>query len=252
MTLRRALTVAVVLLGAAVCVRLGFWQISRLHEKQHLNAQLRSAMANPPRQIEETEVPLEAIRDRPVELHGWYDEAHQLLLTGRSHGGSPGVHIVTPLRLMSGRAVLVDRGWVYAGDAATALPQHWPEPGERTVIGLAEPIHTGGLRFPLRRVPTDTIEVWSARALDSDSLRQRIPYALAPWMVRQLPGDGVPPEPVRETPKPYDEFTHISYAIQWFLFAVIFLFGPPLVLRSRRRRDRGGVSEVEPELYRSN
>ena len=56
--------------------------------------------------------------------------------------------------------------------------------------------------------------------------------------------------PLRAAPRPYDEFMHISYAVQWFLFASIFLFGPLLVMRSRRRR-AGQENEADPELYRS-
>lgn len=247
--LRRVLVPTVLLIGAVVCVRLGFWQISRLHEKQRLNAQQRSALAAPSRRIDHTIVPYEAIRDRRVELHGWYDESHQVLLTGRVEAGSPGVHVVTPLRLGNGRVVLVDRGWLYAADAATALPQRYPEPGLQTVVGLAMPLQSGG-HFPMWRVPIDSIQVWATRALDPDSLAARLPYPVAAWYVRQLPGPGVPAQPLRAAPKPYDEFMHISYAVQWFLFATIFLVGPLVVMRSRRRRV-GREDDADPELYRS-
>lgn len=252
MKLRTVLAVAVVAIGAAVCIRLGVWQLSRLHEKQRLNASMRAALATPPRVIEDVEVPLAAIQDRRVELSGAYDERHQFLLTARTNEGSPGVHVVTPLRLDNGLVALVDRGWLYAGDAATALPQRYPEPGPQVVVGVAMPLETGGTRYPMRRVPIDSIEVWAARALDRDSVERVLPYAVAPWIVRQLPGPGVPAAPRRLPPKPYDEFMHISYAGQWFLFAAILLAGPALVARSRRRRARPGQTEAEPELYRSS
>ena len=73
-----------------------------------------------------------------------------------------------------------------------------------------------------------------------------------PGSCASFPAPGVPAAPRRLPPKPYDEFMHISYAGQWFLFALILLAGPALVARSRRRRARPGHSEAEPELYRSS
>lgn len=243
---------AVVLLVTAVCVSLGFWQLSRRHEKQRLNRSQAAALAATPLRLASAAVPLDAVRDRRVELTGRFDERRQVVLAGRAHAGSPGVEVVTPLRLTDGSAVLVDRGWLPASDAATAMPQEFPEPGERTVTGLARPIERGAGGAPWRRLAADTLELWSARWLAPDSLAARFPYALAPWFVRQLPGPGVPDRPLRLPPRKLDEFMHLSYAIQWFVFAAILLGGSLVVSRARRRRGAGGISEADPELYRSS
>jgi cytochrome oxidase assembly protein ShyY1 len=86
-------------------------------------------------------------------------------------------------------------------------------------------------------VDRDGLELWSTRTLDADSLKARFPYAIAPWVVRQLPGDGVPAEPVRTAPEPLDDLMHLGYAIQWFLFATILVFGSALVALRRRSGD---------------
>ncbi|MBI5711545.1 MAG: SURF1 family protein [Candidatus Eisenbacteria bacterium] len=249
----RSLAVAAaVLLVAAVCVRLGFWQLSRRHEKQRLNRSQAAALAAAPLRLGSAAAPLDSVRDRRVELTGRFDERRQVVLAGRAHAGSPGVEVVTPLLLADGSAVLVDRGWLYAGDAATARPQQFPEPGERAVTGFARPLERGAGGAPWRRLPADLLELWSARALDPDSLAARFPYALAPWFVRELPGPGVPGRPLRTPPRKLDEFMHLSYAIQWFVFAAILLGGSLAVARARRRRGAGAPSEADPELYRSS
>src|SRR6185436_4180904 len=101
MKLRHVLAAVFVIGMSAVCVRLGFWQISRLHEKQRLNATLRSALAAPPRTVDRA-TPADSAIGRRVAVTGTFDEHRQLVLSGRAHGGAPGVSVVTPLVLPGG------------------------------------------------------------------------------------------------------------------------------------------------------
>ncbi len=236
MKARSLLVLLLMLAVAGTCVRLGFWQLSRWHQKQALNAAVRRALAARAIPIGRDPAPLDSVRARRAEVRGRYDETRQVLLSGRSHAGSPGVEVVTPLRLEGGAAVLVNRGWLYAPDAATARPQEYSEAGGRTVLGIAEPIARGRDGAPLAILESDSVTLWSARGLDLDSLAARMPYPLAPYVLRQLPGEGVPARPVRSAPRPLDETMHLSYAIQWFFFAAIALGGPAAFTWSRRRR----------------
>lgn len=237
MRLRPLLALVVVLAVAALCVRLGFWQLSRWHEKQALNAAMRAAQRAPALRVGSEPPPLASARLRALEVTGVFDERHQILLSGRAHDGAPGVEVVTPLRLPGGTAaILVNRGWMYAADAASGRPQQYPEPGERTVRGFAEELRHGAGGLPPRLLEHDSVTVWSARWLDADSLTGRLPYAFALYVVRQSPGPGVAGMPRRSLPRPYNESTHLSYAVQWFLFAVILLGGSASLAWSRRRR----------------
>lgn len=235
----------VVVAAAAVCVRLGFWQLDRLHQKQELNRQQREALAMPPFVVTARGGFVDGLPARRVVVAGVYDERHQILLSARAHAGAPGVHVVTPMLLAGdSSAVLVDRGWLDSPDAATARPQDHPEPGPRRVVGLVTPLQRGRGGPPLRVLEADSVTVWSARWLDLDSLSGRVPYSLAGYGVRALPEAGAPAEPVRDTPQPYDETMHASYAVQWFTFAAILLVGPLLLARSRRR---GGPRDAVPD-----
>jgi surfeit locus 1 family protein len=228
--------VLVILVSASVCVRLGFWQISRLHEKRALNAALRQAENAPPIVVSGEPPPAAQASHRALAATGRFDEAHQFLLSGRSHRGAPGVEVVTPFRVEGARtALLVNRGWLPAPDAATARPDQHPEPGERTVRGIAEDLrHGAGGRSP-RVIPVREYALWSVRWLDQDSVAARLPYPIAGYVLRQSPGPGVPDMPRRSVPQPYNEMTHLSYAIQWFLFATIMLGGSAALAWSRRR-----------------
>jgi len=246
----------------ALCVRLGFWQISRWHEKQGLNAEMRATLEAPILEVADPLPGLDVVRGHRVAVEGRFDEGRQILLGYRTHDGAPGVEVVTPLVLAQGRrAVLVDRGWLYAADAASARPQDAPEPGARRVIGVPVALRRGPVPgqpaagASLRLLTTDSLTLWSARWLDADTLAAHVPYGLVPWMLRELPGPGVPARPLRTPPRPLDEWTHVSYAVQWFLFGTILLGGSATLAWSRKRKARAGgrvpsVSDADPDLYR--
>ncbi len=250
MTPRAVLATVLVVAGTGVCARLGLWQIDRWHEKQRWNAELRASLAAPVMRLAGEPPARTGMGGRRIEIRGRFDEGRQVLLSNRSHEGAPGVEVVTPLVLEGGAtAVLVDRGWLYAPDASTARPGDFPEPGLREVVGLPFDLRRGAGGAPLRALPAGPGAVWSARWLDLDTLSARLPYALLPWGLRELPGPGVPARPQRLAPRPLDESTHINYAVQWFLFGSILLFGSAALARSRGRRVAPGDA-ADPDLYR--
>ena len=242
----RLLGPLLVLLGTALCVRLGFWQIDRWHEKRAQNAAMQAAVVAAPIALVPPLPSAHAVQGLKVEVRGRFDESRQLLLAGRVQARLPGVDVVTPL-LVTGDsiAVLVDRGWLYAPDAVHARPQELREPGERAVIGMARAIPRGAPPLATLALERDSVTLWSARALDLDSLESRLPYRIAPFVVVELPGRGVPEKPLRSGPRPLDEFMHVSYAVQWFLFAAILLVGSLALARSRRR----GTPEPGPPPF---
>jgi surfeit locus 1 family protein len=239
---KRAAFLLLAVLTAAICVRLGFWQLSRLHEKQALNARLRSALAAPPGDLAAADAALargaDSLRFGRYRVAGTFDETRQFLLMGRVKDGEPGVEVVTPLAPAGGgMAVLVDRGWIPSFDAATAKPEQFPAPGPQSITALAEPLLAGraaGRAAPWRRIEIDSLAVWSVVHLDADSVAARLPYPVRPYVLRALPEAAQPPGgPARSAPKFFDETVHMSYAGQWFAFAAIALIGSFLLARRK-------------------
>ncbi|MBD5786837.1 SURF1 family protein [Cellulosimicrobium terreum] len=130
----------VFLLAAAVCARLGVWQLDRAQQRadlaaEHAAAETASAgpealgVLLPP----QTTFPGELV-GRQAWVEGEYDAAGQLLVAGRSLDGEQGYLVLTPLQVsddgtggaswadLSGPPVLpVVRGWVPTPDDASAL-----------------------------------------------------------------------------------------------------------------------------------
>ena len=236
---RSVLALVAAWIVAATCISLGFWQLGRYRARQEENRVFAAALAAPPRALPAAGFlpSADTLLLGRWRVRGRFDQTRQILLTGRAQGGQPGVRVVTPLvRDDGGTAVLVDRGFLPADDAATAVPPADSSTRSHDVIGLVERIapRTGD---PLwHPTPADSMRLWSARWLVADSIRAALPYAVAPLLLRELPGEGVPRVPSRSMPRRTDPMIHLSYAGQWFFFALVALFGPFVLRRARRRR----------------
>jgi surfeit locus 1 family protein len=202
------------MLVAAVCVRLGIWQLDRLSERRAANRLALAGRARPPVELTgRAGQTIAELNDRRVVAEGVYDREHEVVIRGQALQGAPGVYVVTPLRLAgSDSAVLVLRGFVPSADAVRADLDSLNEPGTVRVRGLASPIPSGGGQ----RLEYAGRATWAR--LDLESLRARIPYPLLPVVLRQAPDSSLPRFPRRLEPQELDDGPHLGYAIQWFLF----------------------------------
>jgi surfeit locus 1 family protein len=209
--------VAVLLLVSAVCARLGVWQLSRLHQRRAVNATILRARTEPPISLDAPGARDSAsLAYRRVSATGRYDRGRELVLRGQAYMGTPGIYVVTPLRLRdSDTALLVLRGFVPAADAVRADLKALDESGELSVTGLAEPIGSGGGQ-PLVVEGSST---WAR--LDLRALRGALPYPVLPVALRQLPDSALPRYPRRLDAPEVDDGPHLNYAVQWFLFSVM-------------------------------
>ena len=108
--------------GIALFVVAGQWQQGRMEQKQALRAKFDAAVAMAPAALPGDASDWSAWRYRPVAVEGVFDAARQILVDNKIEGGRAGYHVVTPLVLRDGRAVLVDRGWIAAGETRAQLP----------------------------------------------------------------------------------------------------------------------------------
>jgi surfeit locus 1 family protein len=222
---------AVVLIAVVftlIFLRLGFWQLSRLRERQALNAELASRAVAPPVPLSQLPIDTANAHYRRVSVQGEYDYTNEIVLTLRSRDGSPGVNIVTPARLSgTDTAVLVVRGWVYSPNGMTVDLTRWREGAQLNGSGFVEtypPAREGHNLSPTH--PN------AYRWLDRQELERRLRYPLKPYYVvlTSAPDDTTKETPPRLNVPPMDEGPHRSYAIQWFSFAAISIIGTILFL----------------------
>jgi surfeit locus 1 family protein len=229
MSLRsRFVLVAGFLVVAAVCVRLGLWQVHRLKERRAANAIALAARLGSPVELNRRDLHASVV-NRRVRVRGHYDHAHDVVLRGREYRGVPGVEIVSPLIPEGGETtILVNRGFVPAPDAVTVDAGSVREPGMVGVEGIALPMDSGG-GAPLERKELTT---WAR--LDREALRSRLPYPIYPFSIRQFPDSGLPRFPRRLDPPTLDDGPHLNYAIQWFAFAAIAVVFAGIMVRQKQ------------------
>lgn len=236
MSSRATIAAVLALAMAALFARLGVWQVHRLAERRALNAQLASRQQIPPTSLAQLPGDTSLARYRTVRVTGRYDFDNQIIITGRSRYGAPGVYIVTPLIPDDGGpAVLVNRGYVYSLDASTISLATWNEPERATVQGFVLAIPERGGSDP--RSETNPM-AW--RALDRSRIATTIPYPVAPiYIINLLPGKRSEGAPTRLQFPSLDEGSHRSYAIQWFTFSAIALYGVGYLLWLEWRKKQG-------------
>jgi len=212
--------VALVALGLAVFVSLGYWQLGRAREKQAL---FDAFMQGSQDTVDATGLGFDELaRYQHVRLRGAYDATRQILLDNMpSVTGRPGYRVLTPFERADGRGwVLVDRGWVPLGATRAELPDVTVGADEREVAGILDGLPVPGLRVGPAAAGADAwprvllfpteADVESVLGVDVESRIILLDPGAADGFERQWrPALGFGPE------------RHLGYAIQWFAFALV-------------------------------
>lgn len=246
-------------LFALVCAFLSHWQFDRNQERS-------TQIALVERNYDAKPVPLAdlvgddgALRPadewHPVTLQGRYLVDDQLLARNRPHGGTSAFEVLVPFQNDDGRIFIVDRGWVPPAENSDPSAVPAPPAGEVTVtvrLRPGEALPASGRGAPPGQVPTIHLPTIADKVGGGDVIT------------------GVYGQMVSETPSaktlgafgsPTDDpGPHLSYAIQWILFAVMGFAFIGYIIRTeivkakedagerpkrpaRRRRDRDAADE---------
>jgi cytochrome oxidase assembly protein ShyY1 len=239
---------AAALVIATGCVLLGLWQLDRMQGRQERNDLIRASSESPPADAASLLAVDEALAPdavwRRVRVQGRYDEANQLLVRNRPLEGANGYYVLTPLVSAEGPALLVNRGWVPAGEDArgpAAVPAA-PD-GEVTAVGRMRPSEAGdgGGSAPQGQV----------RRIDVAAIAAGLPYDVYGGyaeLVSESPPPASAPTPMPE-PEP-EPGPHLAYAFQWFVFALIAVGGVTVLARREARETGNGPVVRESALVR--
>jgi cytochrome oxidase assembly protein ShyY1 len=222
-----------VVAGVVIMINLGFWQLDRLEIRREFNATV-VARADLPAQALTDLLPagastsdsaLAELEWRQATAQGEYLPEYQVLIINRSQNGRAGANVVTPLRLANGHLLLVNRGFVPLGIAPPLAPA-----GEATVRGLlrlSQERRTGQLSDPAEGVLTEL------QRLNIDRIASQTPGTVQAMYLQLLESN--PSEP-QGLPEPVirpdlSEGSHLSYAVQWMIFAAAVAVGWVLAVR---------------------
>lgn len=210
-------------LGCAILISLGVWQLQRLAWKEAMLAQIQHGIEGQP-------VPLPAQIDPsmkylPVMVSGTTTGEEIDVLSGTRESGG-GYQVVSSLVTDDGRRILLDRGFVDQDH------KHDPRP----------PVHlqvVGNLHWPQEKgsatpEPNLAQNIWFAR--DVPAMAAKLGTQPILVVAAEVAGDaqGVQPIPVAIDGIPNN---HLSYAMQWFMIAAAWAgMTGALIWRIRQRQ----------------
>ncbi|MEI2741503.1 MAG: SURF1 family protein [Candidatus Competibacter sp.] len=225
------------LLLLPLLLALGFWQSDRARQKAELQAVFAERFEQPPVALAQVDPSAPNHRYLRVVASGRYDAAHQFLLDNQVRDGRPGYHVLTPLRVGEGGAILINRGWVPLGASRQTLPDIAVDDRSITLRGwLGQPANPG-LRWG---EATGAASSWPRVIpyVDYPRLAELLNYPLDAALILLEPGEaagywrdwqprfgGIGPE------------RHRGYAAQWFGLAValVILYLAVNIRRSPRQ-----------------
>lgn len=223
----------VALVAIVIFVNMGLWQLRRLAERQEFNEILISRTSESPQPLREVLAAngpdLDQLELRSVAVTGTFVPGEEVILVSRSYNGWSGHHVLTPLDLGGGQAVLVDRGWVPVDLDQPGMAEFAPPAGTVQIEGVLRKTEVRGSFGPV--IPSEGVLSQIARPnvarIDRQTSGDLLPVYVQ--MINQTPAQGELPIIVA-LPEP-SEGPHRGYAIQWFLFTVVVIAGYPILLK---------------------
>jgi cytochrome oxidase assembly protein ShyY1 len=198
---------------------------------------------------------------RQVELSGSYLVADTLLVRNRAIAGQPGFVQLVPFLLETGEIVVVERGWIAADSDLNPSNTFLPSESVKSLVARVRL----GETIPNRESPSGqltSINLPEIKELTDFDVEQGFYLR----MVTESPSESSYPQPLSRPV--LDEGNHLSYAVQWIIFAVMGFFAlfwairqeqefrrmekdPTYVPRSLRRKANAD-SSVEDEILDRN
>ncbi|UOE45125.1 SURF1 family cytochrome oxidase biogenesis protein [Agromyces larvae] len=214
---------ALVVVFAIACSALGVWQLNRraeaLTEVARIDANYDGATMPVADALPELDGFDPDRRWQKVELSGEYLPDDEVLVRNRPYQGSSGYEVVTPFRLDDGTVFFVDRGWV--PQAEDGGPDGYAPAPTGHVEQVAR-LKAGEPRIAGRTTVGDEVAT-----IDLDELSERVgePGYTGAYGLLVHETSARDEAPLAALRPERDEGPHLSYALQWFVFALLAFIG---------------------------
>lgn len=214
---------------------LGFWQLERAKEKRHRIAQLAKGSETILTDLDR--ISAQQINQfQSVQLDLVLESQVVLLLDNKIDKKRPGYHVLNVAReASSGKRMLVNRGWVFAGGNRDKLPEiklpdtNWTV-NARIYPMVSKAISTAGARieesFGVLRLPYLDLEI-------KDQLERQLGIKLENYLLR-LNSDSAGAYKANWVWTNMKPEKHLAYALQWFALAFAFLIVSVVVSIKKR------------------
>jgi surfeit locus 1 family protein len=201
-------------------VGLGVWQLERLQWKLGLIGQMNRNLAATPISLDAAlALGNDRAQYRPVAVTGRFEPAREVYVYTTGPNGAPVYHVLTPLLLGGGRAVVIDRGYV-------ALPLRDPAsrpgsepPGRVEIVGIWR---TPDLPGPFTPAADMRHRIWFARDLSGIAKAEHLKL-VAPAILESIASANAGAWPRGGQTRVDLPNDHLQYALTWFLLAAALI-----------------------------
>ena len=211
--------IALALIGIALFLRLGIWQLDRAREAQSLLDAFVAAAGAPLEELAPVGAAPPDARYPHVRVRGRFIADGGYLRDEQLRNGQPGVEAYAAFAVAGAESLLVDRGWIAWSRAAgsqpalPALPQ-----GEVELRGIYAPYPGNGVRVG-EGLAAQAAWPKLTLAIDRGEIAADLKRPLLPRVLL------LDPDPASGfarvwTPNLMPPARHEAYAFQWFAFAV--------------------------------
>lgn len=207
--------------GVAILLSLGLWQVRRLHWKQAMLDQIQSRIEAAPQALPRQIDP--SMKYMPVQIDGRSTGDEILVLSGTRDSGG-GYLVIEGFVTADGRRIMVDRGFI-------------PEGARRLVRPATGLTVRGNLHFPQEAssstpAPNLTEGIWFARDVPAMAAKLGTEPVLVVASAIRGDAQGISPQAISISGIPNN---HLEYAWTWFMLAAVWA-GMTIYLLSRIRQ----------------
>lgn len=232
---RKILLSFFLLLAFACFVALGIWQIERLGWKEALiarvDSRIHAAAAAAPSKAEWPKINAQDDEYKHVSVTGIFDNSKETYVYASTELG-PGYWVMTPLKMLDGQTVLINRGFV---------PLDRKDPSSRLQGQLKDTVTVTGLlrlsepKGTLLRNNVADSDRWYSRDVAAIAAKRDL-TDVAPYFIDADKTDIPGTYPVGGLTQVKFPNSHLQYAITWFAMAVMTLVFLWFLLRTKHNR----------------
>jgi surfeit locus 1 family protein len=203
-----------------VLIGLGAWQMQRLHEKEQLLMTIAERMGAPETPVGDVlRLPVPDMEWRRVSARGRFLHDKEAYVYATEFDLGLGVHVLTPLVMDDGGAVLVDRGFVPLASKAAETREAGQVEGEVSVSGI---VRLEGERNAFTPAADEGQRMWYSRDIEGIARTLGLMLRAPVVIVADQPANpgGLPRFAGYRVDIPNN---HLQYAFTWFGLAATLL-----------------------------
>jgi cytochrome oxidase assembly protein ShyY1 len=211
------------------------WQWHRLFDRQSYNVEIQAQIDKAPIALSELLITTDGLKTIPedsqwrtVEMTGIWLQDQQVLVRKKSLESDLGLWVVTPLQLVDGSVVMINRGWTAAANSAVDSPEvAQVPPGTIEVLGRLRDVQVRTKPAPTDLPDGQVDRIVPIEILDSPTTLSNAYVEMTASRPESKSSD------IRSLPEPeVTEGAHRSYALQWLFFEIMTVIAWIILVRN--------------------